>query len=37
MFADGVVHEKEEKLIKKIGKLWGTTQIVESYLNTDLT
>ena len=33
MLSDEIVHEKEKVLIKKIAKLWGTTEIVDSVLN----
>tara|TARA_B100001989_G_C24459641_1_gene423455 strand:- start:76 stop:477 length:402 start_codon:yes stop_codon:yes gene_type:complete len=33
MLSDEIVHEKEKVLIKKIAKLWGTTEIIDSVLN----
>ena len=33
MISDQKVHEKEKELIKKIAKLWGTTDILDSVLN----
>jgi uncharacterized tellurite resistance protein B-like protein len=33
MLSDERIHEKEEKLLKKIAKLWGTTDILQSVLN----